>query len=345
MQSSDSLVVGRQKARRIDWIIHHELTLFFIFTFLLTWILDGLIAIANLENSDTASIIILMGAYTPSLSALVLSAIASPTPRKISASKWFILFVPVLILAASIEVLDHIYWEHQIDLGLILASALMVMLAALVLTKLLTHRADAHLRLTGVTQWRFWVWVPVALGLWPLLVLVANTIARLVGLPVPPDPIPPDVPFPLLLLESFFWAFLFGGALNEEAGWRGFALPRLQSRFSPMITSIIIGAFWGLWHVPLHVIDVGMYGGNPWGALIRIMDIPRAILFTWLYNRTKGNLLAVMLFHAAINTTSYFLSRSHVIVFVLVFIMAILFVAADKMWRRLASSDRASERL
>jgi hypothetical protein len=82
-----------------------------------------------------------------------------------------------------------------------------------------------------------------------------------------------------------------------------------------------------------------MYGGNPWGAVIRIMDIPRAILFTWLYNRTKGNLLVVMLFHAAINTTSYFMSRSHVVVFGLVFIVAILFVIMDKMWRKSPEFD------
>ena len=249
------------------------------------------------------------------------------------------MFVPVLILAAGIEVLDHIYWEHQIDLGLILLSAVLVIVASLVMTRLLTNRVDAHLRLTGVTEWRFWVWVPFALGFWPLLILAANAIAKLFALVMPANPTPPDVAFPFLLLESFFWAFLFGGALNEESGWRGFALPRLQSRFSPMISSIILGAFWGLWHVPLHVIDVGMYGGNPWGAVIRIMDIPRAILFTWLYNRTNGNLLVVMLFHAAINTTSYFMSRSHVIVFVLVLVMAILFVIMDKMWQRLPHFD------
>ncbi|HEX5941761.1 MAG TPA: CPBP family intramembrane glutamic endopeptidase [Anaerolineales bacterium] len=318
----------------ISWIIQHELTLFFVFTFLLSWTFYGLVAIANLENNDTASIIILIGAYAPTISALVLSAITNPGSRTLSVRKWFMWFLLDLILVAGIEVLDHIFWEHQIDLGLILASAVLVVLAALVMTRLLANRAEVHLKLTGVTAWQFWVWVPFALGLWPLLVLTANAIARLVGLPVPPNPTRPDVAFPFLLIESFFWAFMFGGALNEEAGWRGFALPRLQGRFSPMISSIIIGAFWGLWHAPLHMMDVGMYGGNPWGALIRIMDIPRAILFTWLYNRTKGNLLIVMFFHAAINTTSYFLSRSHYVIFVLVLVVAILFVAVDKMWQR-----------
>ncbi len=325
------------------WIIQHELSLFFVFTFLLSWTFYALVAIANLENSDTTSIIILIGAYAPSISALVISAITNPKMRKLSAHKWFMRFLLVLILAAGVEVMDHLFWEHQIDTGLILTSAAMVVLAALVMTRLSTNRADAPLTLTGVAQWRFWAWIPFALGFWPLLILAANKIAGLLGLAVPTNPIPPDVAFPFLVLESFFWAFLFGGGLNEEAGWRGFALPRLQSRFSPMIASIILGSLWGVWHLPLHVMDVGLYGGNPWGALIRIMDIPRAILFTWLYNRAKGNLLIVMLFHAATNTTSYFLSRSHCATFALVFAVAILFVVMDKMWRKLPSTDQALE--
>jgi membrane protease YdiL (CAAX protease family) len=190
-----------------------------------------------------------------------------------------VLFAPLLTLVAIVEAMDHIFWEHSIDLGLILMSAILVILASVLLTRLLTNHTDTRLRLRGGTRWKFWVWEPVVLGLWPLLILAANAIARLFTLPVPPNPDLPDVVLPLLVLESFFWAFLFGGGLNEEAGWRGFALPCLQSRFRPMVASIILGAFWGLWHVPLHIIDICLYGGNPWGAIIRIMDIPRAILF------------------------------------------------------------------
>jgi membrane protease YdiL (CAAX protease family) len=340
-----NIEIATHRSSLSNWISQHELTLFFVFTFLMTWTFNGVVAIANLENEDTSSIIILIGAYAPSISAIVLSAIANPEARKINIKQIFILLLPLLTLAAIVETMDHIFWGHSIDLGLILLSAIMVILAPVLLTRLLTNQTDAHLRLTGGTQWNFWVWIPVALSLWPLLVLAANAIARLFALPMPPNPTLPDVALPLLVLESFFWAFLFGGGLNEEAGWRGFALPRLQSRFSPMVASIILGAFWGLWHVPLHIIDIGLYGGNPWGAIIRIMDIPRAILFTWLYNRTKGNLLIMILFHAAINTTSYFMSRSHHVAFALVFIVAIIFVVMDKMWQKFPLSGRIYENL
>jgi uncharacterized protein len=339
----NNLPTARRSSLR-NWITNHEIILFFLGTFVLSWTVYGLVAIVNLENKDTISRILLIAAYAPTISALVLSAISNPEVRKINTRKTLILYILVLSVASGIEGLDHIFWEHQIDLGLVLLSAVMVTLAALIITRLLTNHVDAQLSLTEVRQWRFWLWVPFALGLWPLLVVTANTIARLFVLQVPTNPIPSDVTFPVLLIESFFWALFFGGGLNEETGWRGFALPRLQTQFSPLIASIIIGAFWGLWHVPLHMMDVGMYGGNTWGALIRIMDIPRAVMFTWLYNRTKGKLLIVMLFHAAINTTSYFMSRSHVVAFALVFLVGIFLVILDKMWHKLPSSHQTSQR-
>jgi hypothetical protein len=61
-----------------DWISEHELTLFFVFTFLITWTFNGVVAIARIENEDAASLIILIGAYAPSITAIVLSAITNP---------------------------------------------------------------------------------------------------------------------------------------------------------------------------------------------------------------------------------------------------------------------------
>ncbi|WP_190258876.1 CPBP family intramembrane glutamic endopeptidase [Pelotomaculum schinkii] len=68
------------------------------------------------------------------------------------------------------------------------------------------------------------------------------------GLALPAMPFKPEAPLYLTIPVSFIWAMFFNGSLGEEAGWRGFALPRLQQRFSPLVASLILGFFWGAFH-------------------------------------------------------------------------------------------------
>jgi len=61
---------------------------------------------------------------------------------------------------------------------------------------------------------------------------------------------------PLPLLVSFPLVLIFGGALFEEGGWRGFALPRLQRLHGPLVGTLILGILWACWHLPLFWIKV-----------------------------------------------------------------------------------------
>jgi uncharacterized protein len=175
----------------------------------------------------------------------------------------------------------------------------------------------------------------VAFGLWPALVLAANAIAPLLGEAVPNAPVLPSRPWLPLVVESYLWFALYGGPLNEEPGWRGFALPRLQQRHSPLVASLFVGAVWGLWHLPLHL--MGIYPGGAWGAVIRVQELPRAVVFTWLYNRTGGSLLIAVLFHATINTTSLFLPRAYLTTFGLLTLLAAGLILAGHMWGVIAA--------
>ena len=338
---SNSITTGR--SRLIDWIIHHQLTLFFAFTFLFSWTIYGVVAQPPIGNNTTFSRILLIAGYGPSLSAILLTIITNAKPTIKVSIKQLILLIPVLILVAGIEWLDHIWWGHRIEKSLILTDSIVVLLAVVVIWRLIANLSETRQSFVATLQWpKSWIWYVLALGLWPLMVVVSNMFAKTFALSVPPNPSWPNVPLLPILLESFLWILLFGGPLNEEPGWRGFALPRLQSRYSPLVASIILGAIWGFWHVPLHF--MGVYYGGALGSVIRLQEIPRAILFTWLYNRTKRSLLIVLFFHAAINTTSLFLSRSFEITFLLCILLAIAVVVTDKMWQRLPSSDRALER-
>lgn len=99
------------------------------------------------------------------------------------------------------------------------------------------------------------------------------------------------------LPDRFLFIFLFI-CLGEEPGWRGFALPRLQKQYTPLIASLILAPIWALWHLPLM--------GNEFPVAIipafLISLLGGTLIQTWLFNRTKGSVFAQMLFHATVNT-------------------------------------------
>ena len=99
------------------------------------------------------------------------------------------------------------------------------------------------------------------------------------------------------LPERFIFILLFIG-LGEEPGWRGFALPRLQKRHSPLVASLILAPIWALWHLPLM--------GNEFPPAIipafLISLLGGTLIQTWLFNRSKGSVFGQMLFHATVNT-------------------------------------------
>ncbi|RAL31617.1 CPBP family intramembrane glutamic endopeptidase [Rhodococcus sp. AQ5-07] len=86
-------------------------------------------------------------------------------------------------------------------------------------------------------------------------------------------------------LGTFLLVATVGGGF-EEPGWRGFALPRLQDRRSPVASTLLLGLAWGIWHIPLY---------GPAGFVVPLI---LAFFYTWLYNRT-GSVLICLLLHAS----------------------------------------------
>ncbi|MFC7278685.1 CPBP family intramembrane glutamic endopeptidase [Paractinoplanes rhizophilus] len=80
------------------------------------------------------------------------------------------------------------------------------------------------------------------------------------------------------------------GPMAEEPAWRGFAVPRLQRDLSPLASAAVLGVLVALWHLPL-LGDVGPAG------LVATFVI--TFVYVWLFNRTGGSVLLVLLFHNA----------------------------------------------
>ena len=95
-------------------------------------------------------------------------------------------------------------------------------------------------------------------------------------------------------------------SLGEEFGWRGFALPRLQERFSALNASLVLGVVWGLWHFPGYLAGVGVPLDLPFAVFV-LWAVLASILMTWVYNHTGGSILSAVLFHSAANATFNYL--------------------------------------
>jgi membrane protease YdiL (CAAX protease family) len=106
---------------------------------------------------------------------------------------------------------------------------------------------------------------------------------------------------PLLSAAIFLGFSIFpGSALGEEIGWRGYVLPRLQSRMSALSASLVLAPIWGLWHLPLWL------AGDPvrtptFYVPFFFSAFAMSVLLTWVYNSTGGSLLMVVLLHATAN--------------------------------------------
>ena len=153
-------------------------------------------------------------------------------------------------------------------------------------------------------------WVIVALVLPLAMILVAIAISVMAfGAPMPVI----TIALVGVLAYEFVRVLFLGGPLGEELGWRGFALPRLQARHTAYRASLFLGLIWGLWHIPLYfVTGTGQFetvsgGTDPAfaiGAFV-VWTIGLSILFTWLFNETRGSLIVVILFHTSINLGAF----------------------------------------
>lgn len=112
------------------------------------------------------------------------------------------------------------------------------------------------------------------------------------------------IPLYLVMVVLMPW----NGPVGEEFGWRGYALPNLQTKYGPLIASLVIGTFWGVWHLPSFFAPQGVVGAIAaalgMGFLIpyTLGTIANSIFMTWLYNKTGASaLIAGIVWHASIN--------------------------------------------
>lgn len=191
-------------------------------------------------------------------------------------------------------------WVERSDTAgqaLVVAGRFGPSLAAVGVTLVAAGRAGLSDLLAPLRRWRAPgpLWLLVIVGP-PVIVVVAIALAALLGTS-PGEFNDPATAY--LVLPAFLVILVAGGPLGEELGWRGFALDRLQDRTGPVVASLLLGVVWGVWHLPLFLDPSQVQAALP-PLLYLGQTTSTAVVYTWLWNRTRS-LPLVLVLHTMTN--------------------------------------------
>jgi membrane protease YdiL (CAAX protease family) len=197
--------------------------------------------------------------------------------------------------------------RHTPTIYLLPGIALGVTGSAFLMTAVTQGKAGVLRLLRRFVLWRVgWQWYAVAILAIPLTEVLIGLV-----LPGGQDALRAFAPAALLLYPVAYLSHFYFGPLFEEAGWRGFALPRLQHRYGPLVGTLILGFWWGVWHffvyLPLWLQQGDVVGGLLNAGIFVLFTIALSFLFTWVFNNTQGSLLLAMLLHGSVDGTATYL--------------------------------------
>ena len=216
---------------------------------------------------------------------------------------YFVLAYGIMWLAISPMVADALEIANIPDvlslLSYILSSLLGPTVAAFWVTGVLEGKSGMRTLLRRTFQFRAgWQWYTVVLFV-PLMIWFGAYSflyngAPLMGL----------VSNPSLLVSIFLPNVLIGlliPSIGEEPGWRGFALPRLQKLYGPILGTLILGTLHGVWHLP--ALLTPMFDPFTITGFIEFVltAIAASFLYTWVFNNTGGNVWIAIVLHSSGN--------------------------------------------
>lgn len=323
------------------WIKHHQVLAFFILTYTMSWSVMAIYFLLFSGNQEVSVFIEPLVFFSPALVAMFISGLAGQKPKLPRGKKRWIAFLIAWLFSATVLILYG--WKiYHIDdmMVLLLAFGSVAIFPAWVLSSVFSRTPGIRNLLSTLLNPRgLLIWYMVVFLIFPGIPLLGMGMTRLFG---------GEAEFYLsgrsfgeimfILALEFLRVFLMTGGINEESGWRGFALPRIQSRFPVFISALIVGFFWSVWHLPL---DFGTGVPIAWILENRLIwTLVFSVLMAWLYNRTNGSLLAPVLFHSAMNAFGNLFSHTTVGNLMLIIVLIIVFVS-DRMWQKLPSDHPA----
>ncbi|MCB0759969.1 MAG: CPBP family intramembrane metalloprotease [Flavobacteriales bacterium] len=174
--------------------------------------------------------------------------------------------------------------------------------AAFIVTAVNHGKSGVISLIRSIVSFKSWRWILIAMGIPLVLFLIAWFIENAGSPVVYLSDIGHSSEHPEWGVATFFLYNVLTFGLGEEVGWRGFALPQLQRRHKALMASLVLSVFWAIWHWPLFLYRPGytdMGAGAIFGWFISL--VLGSVILTWLFNGSKGSLLTVIVFHAAID--------------------------------------------
>ncbi|MBN2733486.1 MAG: CPBP family intramembrane metalloprotease [Methanomicrobiaceae archaeon] len=332
-----------------ELIKKYQLISYFVLAFAITWAVFSIPFFYTISDPSTFILTMGIGGTGPAFAAIILSRIIKPEKTVTdSRMRWAVFLIAFAVTAASIILYLGISLAGA-SVPLLLLIIINSAIAAYIISGGLSSREGIRNLLKKLYIWKVeWVWYAAALALIPAIIYVTMIICSVIT----ENPLGGIIPeISLGVASSVFIALgyvtLVRGPLREEIGWRGFALPRLQYLYSPLVGTLLLGIIWTIWHLPLHL--NGVYGNGMDGFIERFyFNIGVTFLFTWIYNHSRGSLLMTTFFHTSVNTTATVLlipaaiTGPYYLVFcALVNIAAIFAIIKDKMWKKLPGDHEA----
>lgn len=318
-----------------EWVNRHQVATFFFITFAITWPILILVFFVFPGNQLVQ---ILCGGpfavFSPALAAMWISALSEPHPKQPSSKPRWIAFGVSWLISWLLLTLSYWYVEKMELVVAIIAWGVFALLPAWVLSSAYARTPGIRKQFTTILKPRGnLLMYLIAIFAIPMTQFLGVEITRLFGghvqFAVEGKGFGEAVIFISLI---FLRVFLTSGGVNEESGWRGFALPQLQRRYPVILAIGIVYFYWALWHLPY---DIGLGTPVNWIILNRTFyAFLFSVLFSWVYNRTKGSILAPALFHSSMNSFGNFLPGTTASTILLV-CLAIFAIVYDKMWKKL----------
>ncbi len=288
--------------------------------------------------------IMMLALFGPALAGIILSGVVQPEAGQRTLENRLLAFIITWLVATPVFVFSPDLSRQGIDVSaaLVVMAAVVALIPAYIVSSAFSRTSGIRSYLEPLVKPRGNViWYILAIVIVPTLLSLSVVFAIVLGEEVPPPRVAVDggwEDFIGLFMLSAAYRFFYANACGEEPGWRGFALPRLQTLYSPLTANLILAFFWALWHLPLPQAQ-GL--ANPSAFLeYYVGTLAHCIIIAWLFNHTKGSILVAGLVHVSSNVSRLLIPETAAFQFTRP-AFCILLIVIYRMWEH-RPPDRAA---